>query len=136
MEYKTVVTLKDGSMWDNFADSDPLFNLQVAIGEVELECGRPANYCALGPVVWQKLSWHPDFQDLLRSRYLPIVMTRSLMAWLLGLRRIYEVASLKDKCILFYCKEKLPDRIDVESLPCRGYVIEHVVALPFDTASR
>jgi len=83
-----VVGGTDFTVWDDYANSDPISDLREGIiAMAKLTAFKP-NQLVLGPEVWDKLQDHPDFLDRIKFTQKGIVGT-DLLAELLGIDKIH-----------------------------------------------
>ena len=73
--------------WDNYADSDPITNVETGKDTVLGATGTPANTLILGYQAFRYLRQHPDIVD--RIKYTQVgVVTEALLATLFGVERV------------------------------------------------
>jgi hypothetical protein len=83
-----VVGGTDFTVWDDYANSDPISDLREGIISMAKETAYKPNQLVLGPEVWDKLQDHPDFLDRIKFTQKGIVGT-DLLAELLGIDKIH-----------------------------------------------
>lgn len=60
------VTLTGGQQWSDYANSDPISNIETAIDTIHGKTGIRANTMTLPFPVWKKLKHHPDIVDRIK----------------------------------------------------------------------
>lgn len=73
------VTLSDTSQWSDYANSDPIGNIETAREAVKKLIGRNPNTILMGAEVWDKIKWHPDILDLYKHTE-KAILTREMVA--------------------------------------------------------
>ena len=76
-----------GDLWDDYALSDPIGDLEDGKDNIHSETGKEPNDLTIGRLVWTKLKHHPDFIERIKYTQLAIVTT-GLVASLLELKRV------------------------------------------------
>lgn len=59
-------TLVGPAQWNDYANSDPIGDIESAIEAVRTSTGQRPNVLVLGRQVWLKLKYHPDVRDQLK----------------------------------------------------------------------
>lgn len=82
------------NLWDNYATSDPIGDLETGIQTVLGTTGFKPNKLALGYEVWSKLKQHPDIVDRIKYTSMGSVTTQTIAA-LVGLDEIVVCQAVK-----------------------------------------
>lgn len=88
-------TLAGGSQWSDFANSDPIGDVQTGIQAVETLTGEVPNVMLIGKTVWDKLKTHPDIIDRFKHTT-SAVPTTDMVAALLEIDRILVGRAVKN----------------------------------------
>lgn len=72
-------TLTGTSQWSDYANSDPIGNIETAMETVKKAIGRYPNVLLMGAEVWDKLKFHPDMLDLYKHTE-KAIMTKEMVA--------------------------------------------------------
>jgi len=75
----TTAGLSGTSMWSDYANSDPISNIETARETVKKAIGRYPNVMLMGAEVWDKLKFHPDLLDIYKHTSVA-VLTPDLVA--------------------------------------------------------
>ena len=62
--WTSYTTLSSTQQWNDWANSDPITNIDTGIQTVKKLIGRKPNTIVMGAEVWDKLKWHPDLLDI------------------------------------------------------------------------
>ena len=83
------------TVWDDYANSDPIGDLREGIIEMARNTALKPTDLVLGPEVWNKLQDHPDFLDRIKYTQKGVVGT-DLLAELLGINRVHIAWAIKN----------------------------------------
>lgn len=83
----TPADITPGNLWDDYALSDPISDLEDGKTFIHAKTGREPNDLTIGREVWVKLKHHPDFIERIKYTRVAIVTT-GLVASLLELGRV------------------------------------------------
>jgi len=72
-------TLSGTSQWSDYANSDPISNIETAREAVKKLIGRNPNVLLMGAEVWDKLKWHPDILDIYKHTE-KAILTKDMVA--------------------------------------------------------
>lgn len=90
-----VVGGTDFTVWDDFANSDPIGDLRDGVMAMAKLTAYKPNTLVIGPEVWNKLQDHPDFLDRIKYTQKGVVGT-DLLAELIGLSSVKIAWSVKN----------------------------------------
>ena len=68
-------TLAGGEQWSDYANSDPISDIETAREAVKKSIGRNPNIILMGAEVWDHLKWHPDILDIYKHTEKAILTT-------------------------------------------------------------
>ncbi len=77
--------------WSDYGGSDPLADMELALDTIEAATGQRPNKCAMGPIVWRRLKYHPDLVDLIKGGATPGQPAKVMPSLLAQLLEIDEV---------------------------------------------
>ena len=85
--WTTETTLSGGSQWSDFANSDPIGDVDTGIQTIEKLTGKTPNRLTISAEGWDKLKNHPDLLD--RYKHTEVgILTPELVAKVLGIEKI------------------------------------------------
>lgn len=68
-------TLSGGTQWSDYANSDPIGDIETAKETIKKLTGRYPNALLMGAEVWDKLKFHPDLLDIYKHTGAAILTT-------------------------------------------------------------
>ena len=77
--WSTSTTLTGSNQWSDYANSNPIGNINTAMDGVKKLVGRYPNKLLMGSEVWDKLKFHPDMLDIYKHTN-AAVLTREMVA--------------------------------------------------------
>lgn len=80
-------TLSGGDQWSDYANSNPLSDIDTGIQTIKKATGVKPNMCFMGAEVWDKLKSHPDLLDRYKHTQTGI-LTEDLVAGLFGIEKV------------------------------------------------
>lgn len=80
-------TLSGTTQWSDYANSDPIGDVETAKQAIKKLTGQKANVLVMGQEVWDKLKFHPDLLDLYKHT-VAAVLTTEMVAKVLEVERI------------------------------------------------
>jgi len=81
------VTKSGVDQWSDYANSDPVEDIETGKEAIKKLIGRYPNTMVMGAEVWDKLKWHPDLLDMFKHTSVP-VLTPQLVAGIFNLERV------------------------------------------------
>lgn len=72
-------TLSGTSQWSDYANSDPIGDINTGMETVKKLIGRYPNVLFMNAEVWDKLKWHPDLLDIYKHTS-AAVLTKEMVA--------------------------------------------------------
>lgn len=89
-------TLSGTTQWSDYANSDPVSNIEAAREAVKKLTGVYPNVCLMGAAVWDKLKWHPDLLDVYKHTEKAILTTEMVAKMFDGLEKILVGNAIKN----------------------------------------
>lgn len=77
--WTTETTLSGTSQWSDYANSDPIGDIETGREAVKKLIGRYPNTLVMGAEVWDKLKFHPDLLDIYKHTE-KAILTKALVA--------------------------------------------------------
>ena len=93
--WTTDTTLSGGSQWSDYANSDPMGDINTGLQGVEKLTGIKPNVAFMGAEVFDKLKSHPDLLDRYKHTQVGI-LTEDLIAKLLGVDKLLVGRAVKN----------------------------------------
>lgn len=85
--WATDITLSGGSQWSDYANSDPIGDIETGKEAIKKLTGRYPNMVLMGAEVWDKLKFHPDLLDIYKHTS-AAVLTKEQIAKVFDLGKI------------------------------------------------
>ncbi|MBU2072724.1 MAG: major capsid protein [Gammaproteobacteria bacterium] len=87
-------TLSGTSQWSDYANSDPIGDINTGMEAVKKLTGRYPNTMLMGAEVWDKLKFHPDLLDIYKHTNAAILTTEMVGKVFDGLERVIVGSSI------------------------------------------
>lgn len=93
--WTSYTTLSGGAQWSDYANSDPVGDVETGKEAIKALTGIPPNTLLVGEQVWDQLKFHPDLLDVYKHTA-PAVLTTDLVAKVFDVERILVGTAIKN----------------------------------------